>query len=191
MAIAPIILKMGVMVTLMLVGFLCTRVHITGPEFNRWANPVVINVFLLATILNAVIGTQERVSGAVLAEYFGLHVLMFVLSMLVAEAAVRVIRVPQTRFYTKITQYDGKTSGQEAGGYIGTTSTGYNINFLIVHPSAVLKVMKHVLPRIFAPDVNQSADAWKFDYRVYYDVFAYANKVNGIYLHRAATAISA
>lgn len=103
---------------------------------------------------------------------------------------MRIIRVPQTRFYTKITQYDGKTAGQEAGGYIGTTSTGYPINFLIVHPSAVLKVMKHVLPRIFAPEVNQSADAWKFDYRVYYDVFAYDNKVNGIYLHRGATALS-
>lgn len=102
---------------------------------------------------------------------------------------MRVIRVPQTRFYTAITQYDGVTSGQEAGGYVGT-SGAYPINFLIVHPSAVLKVMKHVLPRIFTPDVNQTADAWKFDYRCYWDVFAYENKVKGIYLHRAATALT-
>ncbi len=102
---------------------------------------------------------------------------------------MRVIRVPQTRFYTAITQYDGVTSGQEAGGYVGT-SGAYPINFLIVHPSAVLKVMKHVLPRIFTPDVNQAADAWKFDYRCYWDVFAYENKVKGIYLHRAATALT-
>lgn len=108
-----------------------------------------------------------------------------------AYNGMRVIRVPQTRFYTAITQYDGTTAGQTAGGYIGTASTGYNINFLMLHPSAVLKVMKHVLPRIFTPDVNQDADAWKFDYRVYYDVFAYDNKVKGIYLHRAATAIGA
>lgn len=72
---------------------------------------------------------------------------------------MRVIRVPQTRFYTAITQYDGTTAGQTAGGYIGTASTGYNINFLMLHPSAVLKVMKHVLPRIFTPDINQQADA--------------------------------
>ena len=104
---------------------------------------------------------------------------------------MRVIRVPQTRFYTAITQYDGTTAGQTAGGYIGTASTGYNINFLIVHPSAVIKVMKHVLPRIFAPGQNLIADAYKFDYRCYWDVFAYDNKVNGIYLHRAATAIGA
>lgn len=104
---------------------------------------------------------------------------------------MRLIRVPQTSFYTAITQYDGTTAGQTAGGYIGTASTGYPINFIILHPTAILKVMKHVLPRIFAPEVNQSADAWKFDYRVYYDVFAYDNKVKGIYLHRAATAIGA
>ena len=103
---------------------------------------------------------------------------------------MRVIRVPQNRFYTAITLYDGSTSGQEAGGYIGTTVTGYKINFMILHPSAVLKVMKHVLPRIFTPDVNQAADAWKFDYRAYYDVFAMENKVKGIYLHKGATALA-
>lgn len=103
---------------------------------------------------------------------------------------MQVIRVPQSRFYTAITMYDGTTSGQTAGGYIGTAGTGYNINFMIVHPSAVTKVVKHVLPRIFSPDVNQDADAWKFDYRVYHDTFVYDNKVKGIYLHRGATALS-
>lgn len=107
-----------------------------------------------------------------------------------AYNGMRVIRVPQTRFYTAITQYDGTTAGQTAGGYIGTPTTGYAINFLMVHPSAVLKVMKHVLPRIFTPDINQSADAWKFDYRAYWDAFVYENKAKGVYLHRAATALS-
>jgi len=102
---------------------------------------------------------------------------------------MRIIRVPQTRFYTAITLYDGTTSGQEAGGYIGTATTGYKINFLIVHPSAVCKVVKHVLPRIFTPDENQKADAWKFDYRLYHDMFVYDNKVKGIYLHRGSTAL--
>ena len=103
---------------------------------------------------------------------------------------MRIIRVPQTRFYTAITLYDGTTSGQEAGGYVGTGTTGYKINFLIVHPSAVCKVVKHVLPRIFTPDENQKADAWKFDYRLYHDMFVYDNKVKGIYLHRGSTAMS-
>ena len=108
-----------------------------------------------------------------------------------AYNGMRVIRVPQTRFYTAITQYDGTTAGQTAGGYIGTPTTGYNINFLMVHPSAVLKVMKHVLPRIFTPAQNLLADAYKFDYRAYWDAFVYENKAKGVYLHRAATAIGA
>lgn len=103
---------------------------------------------------------------------------------------MRVIRVPQSRFYTMITLYDGKSTGQTAGGYVGTVTSGYKINFLIVHPSAVCKVVKHVMPRIFAPNVNQTADAWKFDYRIYHDLFVYDNKVNGIYLSRGATALS-
>lgn len=103
---------------------------------------------------------------------------------------MQVIRVPQSRFYTAITMYDGTTNGQTAGGYVGTASTGYKINFMIVHPSAVCQVLKHVKPRIFSPDVNQKADAWKFDYRVYHDTFVYENKVKGIYLHKGATALS-
>lgn len=103
---------------------------------------------------------------------------------------VRIIRVPQSRAYTAITLYDGTTSGQEAGGYVGTASTGYKINFLMLHPSAVIKVMKHVMPRIFSPDEYQAADGWKFDYRCYYDLFVEANKVEGIYLHRGSTALT-
>ena len=103
---------------------------------------------------------------------------------------MRVVRVPKVRFNTAITLYDGSTSGQEAGGYIVPASTSYPINFMIVHPSAVVPAMKHVLPRIFSPDENQTADAWKFDYRCYHDIFVAANKVKGIYLHRASTANS-
>lgn len=103
---------------------------------------------------------------------------------------MRVIRVPQSRFYTAITLKDGTTDGQTEGGYVGTKTTGKPINFMIVHPSALTKVVKHVLPRIFTPDENQKADAWKFDYRIYHDTFVFENKVKGIYLHAGDTALS-
>lgn len=103
---------------------------------------------------------------------------------------MRVVRVPQSRFYTAITLYDGVTSGQTAGGYVGTKTTGYKINFMVIHPSAVCKVVKHVKPRIFTPEQYQDADAWKFDYRIYHDTFAYENKVKGIYLHKGSTALA-
>lgn len=95
-------------------------------------------------------------------------------------------KVPQTRMYKGITMYDGSTAGQEAGGYIKTAATGKDINFMIIHPSAVVQLTKTALPRIFDPMTNQQANAWKFDYRLYHDAFVPDNKVKGIYLHNKA-----
>lgn len=95
---------------------------------------------------------------------------------------MQVVVVPQSRFYTKIDLYDGTSSGETTGGY-AKNAAGKDINFMIVHPSAVLQVAKHQKPRIFAPDVNQDADAYKFDYRIYHDAFVLENKANGIYVH--------
>ena len=93
---------------------------------------------------------------------------------------MRVVRVPSARFNTAVTL--------NATGTGGFTAGGYPINFMIVHPSAVVQVVKHVVPRLFAPQQNLDADAWKYDYRIYHDAFVLDNKVAGIYLHRASTA---
>ena len=85
-----------------------------------------------------------------------------------------IVRVPKTRFN------DAVQVG--ANGY---TANGNAIDFMIVHPGAVKQVVKHVKPRIFDPDTNQSADGWKFDYRLYHTAFVPKNKVNGIYVHTA------
>ena len=76
-----------------------------------------------------------------------------------------VIKVPQSRFYTAISQYDGSTTGEEAGGYIKDSTSGCDINFMIVEKSAVIQFEKHVAPKIITPDQNQNADAYKFGYR--------------------------
>lgn len=98
---------------------------------------------------------------------------------------MRVITVPQARFNTAITLYDGTSNF----GY-AVPSGSYKINFMVVHPSAVLPVIKHEVPRIFSPAVNQSADAWKFQLRLYHDMFVLKNKVKGIYCHKKSTANS-
>lgn len=96
-----------------------------------------------------------------------------------------VIVVPQGRFNTAITLYDGSANF----GFVPTAG-GYKINFMLVHPTAVAQVIKHNPLRVFAPTENQSADAWKFQSRLYHDAFVLDNKVNGIYVHRASTANS-
>lgn len=94
-----------------------------------------------------------------------------------------VIMVPQTRFYTAITLDPGLVPN--AGGFARQNPpAGFNVNFLMLHPSAVLQATKHADLKIFDPDTNQSMDAWKIQYRLYHDCFVYTNKLNGVYLHR-------
>lgn len=95
-----------------------------------------------------------------------------------------IVRVPQNRFNTAITL----NNGASAFGYTVPASTSYKINFLIVQPDSLVQIVKHVVPRIFSPAVNQTMDAWKLDYRIYHDIFQYENKASGIYLSAAATA---
>ena len=97
---------------------------------------------------------------------------------------MKVVQVPESRFYTKIDVKAGTSSG-DTGGFAKATD-GAQINFMIVAKSAVIVVAKHVRLRVFTPDENQEMDAYKFQYRIYHDEFVYDNKVAGIYLHAQA-----
>ena len=94
---------------------------------------------------------------------------------------MRVITVPQGRFNTAVT-LAAPTASNVAGGF---TTSGDAINFMIVHPTAVMQVMKHYVPRIFSPEVNQEADAWKLNMRFAHGAWVLSNKTNGIYVHHA------
>lgn len=94
---------------------------------------------------------------------------------------MRLITVPSRRFNTAVT-INAPTTSAAAGGY---TASGDAINYMIVHPSAVMQIVKHAVPRTFSPEVNQEADAWKFDYRVYHDCWVKAQKTGGIYVSHA------
>ena len=94
-----------------------------------------------------------------------------------------VILVPQNRFYTAITLNDGTTSTQEAGGFV-KGSSAKDINFMIIHKPAVIQYVKHTVNKVITPEENQSADAYKFPYRVYGLADVYENKTAGIYLSK-------
>ena len=97
-----------------------------------------------------------------------------------------VVQIPQTRFYTSITQNDGTSEGQTSGGYI-KAADGKNINFMIIQKDAVIQFDKHVAPKVIPPEQNQNGDAWKFGYRNVSIADVYDNKVAGIYLHKSTT----
>lgn len=97
----------------------------------------------------------------------------------------KIVAVPHSRFYSKITLKDGVTEDQKQGGY-AVAEDGKALNFLIVHKGAVIQFPKHVVPRIFSPSQNQNADAWQYDYRNMGIAEVYQNKVAGIYAHITA-----
>lgn len=97
----------------------------------------------------------------------------------------KIVKVPQKRFYTAIELLDGKTSGEEAGGY-KKDAEGKDINFMIIHKSAVVKIDKHTVSDVIAPANNPNADSYILKYRKYGVVDVIKNKRAGIYLSHKA-----
>ena len=95
---------------------------------------------------------------------------------------IPIIRVPSARMKTAYIFNDGTTSGQEAGGFTADVATK-NINWIISAKNSTIAISKTDNPRIFDPQTNQKANAWKIDYRKYHDLFIPDNKVNGIYVN--------
>lgn len=93
----------------------------------------------------------------------------------------QVIKVPQSRMYTKIELKDGKT---EYG--FKKASDGKDINFLCVEKSAVVSAMEQFV-KYFTPDQDQEGDSHVFKYRNY-NLYAhcYENKLAGIYCSHKA-----
>ena len=96
-----------------------------------------------------------------------------------------ITKVPQTRFYSAIELLDGKTVGEEKGGY-KKADGGVELNFEIIHKPATLQFTKHAVPKVISPELNPDADAWKYGYRNYGLCDTYENKTAGIYVHKKA-----
>lgn len=97
-------------------------------------------------------------------------------------AFASITKVPQVRFYTAIDLKDGKTGGEESGGYAKATD-GKDINFMIIEKTAILQFTKHNVNKAIPPEDNPDADAWIFNFREYGLADVYENKTAGIYLH--------
>ena len=91
---------------------------------------------------------------------------------------MRVITVPSGRFNTEITLAQ-PDSHDDAGGY---TATGSTINYMIIHPSAIMQATQFSEPRIFSPGVWQESQGWAFDFRDYHGAWVKHQKANGIYV---------
>ena len=124
-------------------------------------------LFITPTLLNLARNVDLTKSKAVLDDFAG------------------IIKVPQSRFYTAIELKDGKSEGEEAGGY-AKAEAGKDINFMVIQKQAVLQYQKHTVNKVITPEENQKSDGWMFFFRAYGLTDVYENKTAGIYLHHKA-----
>lgn len=90
------------------------------------------------------------------------------------------IETPSSRMISAITLNDGKTEGQEKGGW-KKGSSALDINFLVLPTRGPIAVSKLDKFRIFDPETYQRATAWHADYRRYHDLWVPDNKLEVMY----------
>ena len=91
---------------------------------------------------------------------------------------VPIIPVSNLRMQTAYNFLNGKNS-ESAGGF-SVANGAKGIYMLMLPRKAASLVRKNETVRTFTPEQNLTADAYKFDYRIYYDVFvknAYATSI--------------
>lgn len=86
------------------------------------------------------------------------------------------IPVSSERMKTEYLFKDGKTSGQESGGF-APTENSKSINWIITPRNAPVAVSKTDKMRIFDPETNQKARAWAMDYRKFHDLWITEKKI--------------
>lgn len=101
---------------------------------------------------------------------------------------VAILPVNDSRMKTAFTFYDGKTVNesqgvdQTVGGFV-PASAAKSVGLLVLPKRAASLVKKTETIRVFEPGKNLNADAWKFDYRLYYDIFAKKSLEGSVYAY--------
>ena len=91
-----------------------------------------------------------------------------------------ILPVSDSRMKTAYEFLDGKDNGE--GGFT-PAGTAKSIGLLVMPKKGASLVRKTEKIRIFAPDQNQAADAYKFDYRTYYDLIIKNSVADAVYAY--------
>lgn len=95
---------------------------------------------------------------------------------------VAILPVSEARMKTAYTFYDGITSGEEEGGF-APMEAAESIGMLVMPKRGASLVKKTERVRTFTPGQNQAADAYKFDYRTYYDLILKNSVIEAVYAY--------
>lgn len=96
---------------------------------------------------------------------------------------IPLLDVPSARFKSGYTFDAGATT--TAGGFT-PAAKAVEMNWIVCARRAPIGVVKQDKVRIFEPDTNQNADAWKIDYRKYHDLWITDNSLDGIKVNAPA-----
>ncbi|WP_170240124.1 hypothetical protein [Streptococcus suis] len=96
-----------------------------------------------------------------------------------------IVPTQQALLQTAFRFNDGKTGGQEKGGFVADSSAKA-INWLIIAENAPIAVSKTDVVRVFDRMTNQRANAWDMDYRKYHDIWIPKSKEKSIFANTVA-----
>lgn len=91
---------------------------------------------------------------------------------------VKLLPVPASRMYSAY-EFKNGASPEDEGGFAPLESAK-QFGFIMLPKKAAVLIKKSETLRTFAPEQNIKADAWKFDYRLYYDVLIKNNYKHAI-----------
>ncbi len=95
---------------------------------------------------------------------------------------IAILPVADARMKTAYKFLDGVTENEKDGGFT-PEENAKSIGMLVMPKKAASLVRKCEKIRTFSPDQNQAADAYKFDYRTYYDVIIKNSMKKSVYAY--------
>jgi hypothetical protein len=93
--------------------------------------------------------------------------------------ATEIIPVSSERMKSAYT-FAKTDSTNKAGGFTAD-GEAKDIHMLVLPKKAASLIKKTETIRVFTPEQNLNADAYKFDYRIYYDVFVKKSAMDSIW----------
>ena len=100
MELSIVIEKMMILVLIMLVGFIARKAKLTDDEANRYFSRLLINVFLVCSILRSTVNVDPVLSGREMLLLFGLFALGFGIYWLMGYLTVTVFPMKKDRGIT-------------------------------------------------------------------------------------------
>lgn len=93
MDMSVVLTQMGILVFIMLVGFVCAKLKITGPEFNKYSSSLVMNVLLVFTILHSFTSTDMEMSFSQIAVAVGAFTVLLAICFVLGLVVARILKL--------------------------------------------------------------------------------------------------